>query len=123
MAKRFRQIIYLVILASAGVLLSASYTMANDSDALVLIIGGTTLVVVPLLWWGPELMRSSHSLDERFEKIHYRSGWYSYLLLSWVVMTYVGVEVLSSRELPVQLLLTGFICVTIAYGAIRLRLT
>ena len=123
MERLSRHSVYLGMLAVAGILVSVSYTIADGSAAIALILGATTAAVVPLLWWGPALMRDSYSLDERFEKIHHRSGWYSYVLLSWVVLTYVGVEILTARALPVQLLFTGFLCVTVAYGAIRVRLT
>lgn len=108
----------ILILAGAGAILFVAYIIEDEIAATALTGLGITTIIALHLWKGPQRF-TGHSVDNRSALSYYRAGWYSYLLLSWVVAMYVGVEILAQLEPPAELLFTGFICVAIAFGVIK----
>ena len=92
-----------------------------DSEPLAaaLVVLGTATFFIPILWAGPAAMRFPKQTDERYDQLNYRAGWYAYILLAWVVMTYFFMTESIGLDLPVVTLFYGVVVVSIVYWSIE----
>ena len=106
-----------------GAIMAASVLAAviveSELLAFVLIVCGTAVFVVPMLWGGPAYLRSPKRTDERYEQLNYRAGWYAFLLLTWVVGMYWFVTSTIGIGLPENVLLWAVVVAVIVYRGLE----
>ena len=112
----------LVWIGLAGIMAAsvlAAVIVESELLASVLVVCGTAVFFVPVLWGGPAYLRSPKPTDERYEQLHYRAGWYAYILLAWVVLVYWFVTSSIGVGLPENVLLWAVIVAVIVYWGLE----
>jgi len=97
----------------------AAIVVESEPLAVALVVLGTATFFIPILWVGPAAMRFPKPTDERYDQLNYRAGWYAYILLAWVVMTYVFMTETIGVDLPVVTLFYGVVLVSLVYWSIE----
>lgn len=99
------------------VLVLAALFVESDPLAVALVVFGTAAFFAPILWVGPAYLRFPKATDERYEQLNYRAGWYSFILLEWVVGLYGILN--DVVGIGPRILIYGFIGVNFVYFSIE----
>ena len=97
----------------------AAVIVESELLAAVLVVLGTAVLIVPILWVGPAYLRFPKGTDERYQQLNYRAGWYAYVLLAWVVMVYWFLTESIGIDLPGVALFSAVVLATLTYWGLE----